>query len=152
MLPVARLLSQQIRLTVTDRGRDLFRILDSDSDGRLSKREFWAMPDRAALWDKDKDGHVAETEIPQQYRLIAARGDMNMFNRVRGIVVASNPFGSTRRTSRTGSGPMWFQRMDRNKDGDVSPREFLGTTEAFEKLDQNGDGLISPDEAALASK
>ncbi len=150
VLPMARLLSQQIRLTVTDRGRDLFRILDSNGDGRLSKREFWAMPNRAALWDKDKDGHVAETEIPQQYRLVTARGDMNMFNRFAEIRVASNPYGSTRRIARTAAGPEWFQRMDRNKDGDVSPREFLGTPQAFEKLDQNGDGLISPDEAAEA--
>ena len=152
VLPLARLLSQQIRLTVTDRGRDLFRILDSDSDGRLSKREFWAMPNRAALWDKDHDGRIAQTEIPQQYRLVTARGDLSRLNRIRGIVVASNPNMSTRRTTGTASGPTWFQRMDRNKDGDISPREFLGTPQTFEKLDQNGDGLISPDEAGTARK
>jgi hypothetical protein len=42
--------------------------------------------------------------------------------------------------------------MDRNGDGDVSLREFLGPLELFRKLDRDGDGLISPDEARAASQ
>jgi hypothetical protein len=37
--------------------------------------------------------------------------------------------------------------MDRNQDGDISPREFLGRDEDFRKLDTDGDGLISTAEA-----
>ena len=44
-------------------------------------------------------------------------------------------------------GPAWFRKMDRNADGDVSPREWLGTEEEFRKIDTDGDGLISPEEA-----
>ena len=40
--------------------------------------------------------------------------------------------------------------MDRNGDGDVSRREFLGTPEEFKKLDLDGDGLISREEAEKA--
>ena len=40
--------------------------------------------------------------------------------------------------------------MDRNGDGDVSLREFLGPIELFRKLDKDGDGLISAEEAAAA--
>jgi hypothetical protein len=37
--------------------------------------------------------------------------------------------------------------MDRNADGDVSRREFLGTDEQFRAIDTDGDGLISVEEA-----
>jgi hypothetical protein len=42
--------------------------------------------------------------------------------------------------------------MDRNGDGEVSPREFLGTPEDFRKIDTNGDGLIDAEEAERASQ
>jgi hypothetical protein len=38
--------------------------------------------------------------------------------------------------------------MDRNGDGFVSRREFIGTRAAFDRLDRDRDGLISPEEAA----
>lgn len=42
--------------------------------------------------------------------------------------------------------PEWFLAMDRNRDGDISSREFIGDEPAFQRLDRNGDLLISPDE------
>jgi hypothetical protein len=42
--------------------------------------------------------------------------------------------------------------MDRNGDGVISPREFLGPPEVFRELDTNGDGVISPQEAARAAR
>ena len=45
------------------------------------------------------------------------------------------------------AGPLWFRKMDRNRDGDVSRKEFLGSEAEFRKIDANGDGLISADEA-----
>ena len=46
----------------------------------------------------------------------------------------------------------WFTRMDRNGDGDVTLREFLGTKEGFKKLDTNGDGFIELKEAKAAEE
>ena len=40
--------------------------------------------------------------------------------------------------------------MDRNCDGDVSRREFLGSHDDFQQLDANADGLIDAAEAAKA--
>ena len=36
--------------------------------------------------------------------------------------------------------------MDRNRDGDLSRREFLGPLETFADFDEDEDGLISVDE------
>ena len=44
-------------------------------------------------------------------------------------------------------GPLWFRKMDRNGDGDVSRKEWLGTPEQFDAIDTDRDGLISADEA-----
>jgi hypothetical protein len=40
--------------------------------------------------------------------------------------------------------------MDRNLDGDLSWREFLGTRAQFDGLDQNQDGLMTLEEAEAA--
>jgi hypothetical protein len=37
--------------------------------------------------------------------------------------------------------------MDRNRDGDVSRKEWLYSEELFRKIDTDGDGLISVEEA-----
>jgi hypothetical protein len=42
--------------------------------------------------------------------------------------------------------------MDRNGDGDVSAREFLGPAATFRQLDRDGDGLIDAAEAARAAE
>jgi len=48
--------------------------------------------------------------------------------------------------------PRWFTTMDANKDGDISPREFLLGPEQFKKLDVDNDGLISPTEAVASPR
>lgn len=48
----------------------------------------------------------------------------------------------------SGEGPEWFRRMDRNQDGDINRREFIGTAAMFAESDLDGDGLISASEAA----
>ncbi len=42
--------------------------------------------------------------------------------------------------------------MDRNRDGDVSRKEFIGTAEQFKLIDKDGDGLISLEEAEAYDK
>jgi Ca2+-binding EF-hand superfamily protein len=147
--PVIESAAQRISLSVTDRGRDLFRILDSTGDGRLSVREFRAMAARAALWDRDDDGQITLAETPQQYRLTAQWG-LSLPSGEQSTKAVAWGMGDSPR-SNVHTGPLWFLRMDRNHDGDVSQREFLGTPEDFQKFDQHADGLITADEARAAA-
>ena len=131
-------------LEITNAGRGLFEILDANRDGRLGQRELRTAWSRLAVWDRNGDGMISRRELPQQFQLTLGRG---------------HPFRSRNNASADGGtasaptkGPLWFRKMDRNGDGDVSPREFLGTPEEFRRIDTDHDGLIDPQEAEAAGK
>lgn len=47
-----------------------------------------------------------------------------------------------------GFAPAWFTLMDRNRDGYLAKREFLGKLDDFADLDRDRDGFLNRDEAA----
>jgi Ca2+-binding EF-hand superfamily protein len=131
-------------LELTTSGRGLFEILDANRDRRLGQRELRSAWSRLAIWDRNGDGLIAPTELPQQFQLVLGRGQP--YRRAGRLAdIASTNAASVK-------GPLWFRKMDRNGDGDVSPREFLGTPEDFRRIDTNGDGLIDPQEAEAADR
>ena len=134
-------------MTITEQGRTLFEILDADRDRRLSNRELLTAADRMSLWDKDQDGLLSESEVPLQYRLLIAQGNLAAFGGNAAINAAGRDAGSP---GESVNGPVWFRRMDKNRDGEVSLREFLGDKAVFEKLDQNRDGYLDLNEALRA--
>lgn len=134
---------------VTEASRGLFGLIDTDGDGRLSVRELRVASKLVSRFDADKDGLLAPGEIPRRFLATLSRGLASAGFVPRPVGFA--PGGMTG-TPRTPVGPLWFQKMDRNRDGDVSRREFLGTDEEFRKLDTDGDGLISPQEADAVTK
>ena len=127
-------------LVVTEQGRDLIEILDLNRDSQISRREMIGAIDRLKRWDKNSDGKIARTEVPRQFMLSIGRSPAQLlFNRLP-RVNRQSPAGQAK-------APTWFLRMDRNQDGDLSRREFLGTAAKFRQFDKNDDGLISPAEA-----
>ncbi|HZY87711.1 MAG TPA: EF-hand domain-containing protein [Gemmataceae bacterium] len=122
-------------VSFTESGRGLFQILDGDHDGRLSVRELRDAWKRLAELDPHRRGRVGREDIPLQFQIAVARG------------VGYRPVGMNAPAVRPARGPLWFRKMDRNGDGDVSPREFLGSREDFRRIDADGDGLISAEEA-----
>jgi len=142
----------RLTLTGSDEGRALFGLLDLDRDRQLGAREVLDTFARVSACDRDGDGRVTPDEIPHHIRLTLARGDLAgpIAPGAAGPAAAANPQGIAPPRARPTAGPAWFRRMDRNRDGDVSWREFLGSRDQFNRLDRDRDGLIAPDEAAAA--
>ncbi|HEY7314554.1 MAG TPA: hypothetical protein VH643_34720 [Gemmataceae bacterium] len=134
-------------LTVVDRGPSLFEFLDADHDGRLSPREMRSAWTRLAPWDRDGKGRLTRQQIPRQFQFVLSHGKPRSNLAPAGPGYADMPLFRDR-----SRGPLWFRKMDRNADGDVSQTEFLGTMEQFRRLDADGDGLIDANEADRADQ
>jgi Ca2+-binding EF-hand superfamily protein len=140
----ARATGSTVTLQFADGGHSLMDLFDSDRDGKLSLREIQAMPrvlDELAL----AKGELGEADIPHSYLFKldqgSSGGGLDPFSALETLGVDQGP------PPPTGKGPLWFQKMDKNRDGDVSRAEFLGSDELFRRIDTNGDGLISVAEA-----
>ena len=139
----------QLEARISKRGRTLFQMLDDNRDLRLTRREFQEGPKRLAELDTNQDGRFAEAEFQHRYHFSFRSGESPLLPTV---PPASANAQATPTIRDDTSGPFWFQRMDRNRDGDVSQREFLGSPATFKRLDVDGDGLLTGDEAEMADK
>jgi EF hand len=137
----------RIVLTVSDQGIALHERLDVNHDGRLSVRELRGLPSIMASLDADHDGRFSYSELPRRTQVNVGRGPFQNRN---ALVVASAATNNSVRVNgdQPTTLPAWFVAMDRNHDGDVSPREFLGTSDQFRHFDADKDGLIDGGEAA----
>ncbi len=141
---------QQSRLLlgVTHSSKSLLEILDADGDQRLSPREFREGYPRLRRIDKDGDGRISRTDLSGDYLLTLEVARAALFtSEAMAMPRPVNPASSTVTANRRG--PAWFQKMDRNGDGDVSEREFLGDLKLFSTLDRNRDGLLSVEETKV---
>jgi len=128
----------QLVLTVNNLGKTFFGRLDTNADGRLSLRELTGIEKQIPAWDENSDGKLDESEFPHQYRITLGFGVQaaEMEQLVEAAMVTLPTIG-----------PVWFRKQDRNRDGEVSSREFLGLRERFQKIDANSDGAIDVEEA-----
>jgi hypothetical protein len=144
---LARAVACTPALLVSDKGTGLFELLDRDRDGRLSQREVREAPRLLARLGREEAGFLSPNNIPTSYQLAVGLG-RGTFTRSGGSFAPRGMPTLTLDWSRPGL--LWFTKMDRNHDGDLSPREFLGSRELFRKIDTDGDGLISLEEAEKA--
>lgn len=139
----------QVVMTVENDGKSLFEILDADLDQRLSPRELQRSLQRVKEYDGNQDQSLDTSELRGHFKLTFELGKPELF--VFDPRINSMSMNQNRAIQRTLTGPRWFQRMDRNRDGDISPREFLFDPSLFIKLDLDHDQLISPAEAEAAN-
>ena len=142
----------RMTLTASNEGRSIFGLLDLDSNRQLGAREVQDTFTRVSGCDRDRDGRITPEEVPHHIHLTLTQGNLapllpSPAPNLAGAGVVSMVTTSTRPTA----GPSWFRKMDRNHDGDVSRREFLGTHAQFDRLDRDRDGLVAPTEAEAAT-
>ena len=131
----------QVSLALTSAGQGLFQALDGNGDGQVGVREMRTAFDRLKEFDRDGDDFIGRNEFPQHLNLAVSTA-LNADNLPR------SAFRGVRQpTASMGRGPAWFHKMDRNGDGDVSRKEWLGPREEFDRIDADKDGLISAEEA-----
>jgi Ca2+-binding EF-hand superfamily protein len=140
-------------VSFADQGRGLFDLVDTNHDGRLGLREMRQMVKLIDQLDKDGDGMISRAEIGRGYEVTFRAGPVNAGALPAGVVLFKAGGGPQQPPPPAPqAGPLWFRKMDRNRDGDVSRKEFLGTDEEFNRIDEDHDGLISLQEAEKADK
>jgi Ca2+-binding EF-hand superfamily protein len=133
-----------LSLTHTVRVPNLFALLDGNGDGRLGVKELRTA--FARLQPLEPSGGAEVTRAILQPSASVRLGNSFYGTDANGAAVTADPLTLGRMNPPT-AGPVWFHKMDRNGDGDVSRGEFLGAKAEFAKLDTNADGLISLEEA-----
>ncbi len=135
------------RVNLYDTGFGFFLALDPNGDGRISERERRMMHQSLVQLDRDRNEAINADEPVRHYHLEFVRGTYTLFS-VPETTTAQLPAFQRRPPV----GPVWFQAMDRNNDGDLSWEEFQGSRQDFDFIDSDQDGLLDPQEASRAEE
>lgn len=135
------------QVNLYDTGQGYFQMLDDSGDGRISIRELRTIEESLKNSTRDMQTGLTPKDRGRHYHIEFVRGSYQLFGRSERMVVQGPTF-----IQRPTVGPIWFQRMDRNSDGDLTWNEFLGPREVFHKLDEDQDGLIDYKEAEKANE
>jgi len=124
---------------------NLFQLLDANGDGRLSVKELRTAYDRLLPLEPSGGKEITKAILQPS---VTVRVGNTLYGAADTAISATQTdvmgYGPAKAPA---AGPVWFRKMDRNGDGDISRAEFLGSKEEFDKLDTNHDGLISLEEA-----
>ena len=132
----------------SNKGPSFFNALDETGDNRISLREMKLAAKRLASFDENGDGKLGIDEMPVEMSVTFSRGP-NYSGRYQRKGGGIRPL---RTVASAPKGPNWFVRMDKNGDGDLTRREFLGGKEKFKQLDTNSDGFIERKEAEAVTE
>jgi Ca2+-binding EF-hand superfamily protein len=134
-------------IVLHDLGHGFFEALDLNHDGRLGLREIRVAANTLQRLRKPDQRLLRASDPPRRLHLEVIRGTFQLFG-TGGMGESTVPRVVAQ--PRSAVGPEWFKRMDRNLDGDLTWKEFLGPRHVFEELDADHDGLIDPKEAEKA--
>jgi Ca2+-binding EF-hand superfamily protein len=135
----------RITLSIGIAATDPFAQFDANGDGRLTHGEWLRAMAAVRKWDANHDGEITADELP---RPLAGTFHLGT---IRSAANSPPMYEPKKPAAAPDSSPAWFQKMDRNHDGEVSLREFLGPLSVFRRLDANHDGYLDASEARAAS-
>lgn len=138
--------STTCQVTLLDNGNGFFQLLDQNGDGRISIREL-RQSEQVLLETAGTEPVINPSRLTKAYRIEVVRGGVSLFGRVDRPTIETPAA-----LLKPPSGPIWFQRMDRNGDGDLTWDEFLGPREVFHQIDADHDDLIDEAEATRATQ
>lgn len=133
--------SDQISIGAINDGYPILPVIDPNEDGRFTIRERRKLVDSLLKFDRNLDGSLTDDETQATIRVCFGLGPQ-----VHRELVALRQVNPNSK-SPVVTGPDWFVRMDRNKDNDISSKEFSGKKEHFADLDTDRDALVSAQEA-----
>ena len=140
----ASLSQLRVIMRVDLKRQSLFEILDTNTDQRLTRREFLLDPERIAEHDTNRNRALDATEIESRYHVTFELSRPGLIPDSQTMMQQGS---NSPRLQGSIDGPEWFRRMDLNQDGDVSHREFLGPASDFSRFDTDKDGAITASEA-----
>jgi Ca2+-binding EF-hand superfamily protein len=125
----------------------LFQLLDENRDGRLGVRELRTAWTRLQSLEDPAAETVTKKIIQPAVTLRLSRSLERFF-----VNQPVQPGFNPNQVVIPRNGPLWFRKMDRNGDGDLSRTEYVGTKAEFDSLDTDRDDLISLQEAEAYDK
>ncbi len=143
----ASLSQLRVIMRVDLKRQSLFEILDTNTDQRLTRREFLLGPERIAEHDTNQNRALDAMEIESRYHVTFELSRPGLIPDSQTMMQQGS---NSPRLQGSTDGPEWFRRMDLNQDGDVSHREFLGPAADFARFDTDKDGAITASEAQAA--
>ena len=140
------------RVTLHDMGVGYFGMIDRSGDGRISRRELGEVSEHLSPL-VSMSPSVSMSPFGE-----GSRGAVRY--RLEWTFGQASPLGGVERPDVDPPaavlgppvGPAWFAAMDRNRDGDLTRAEFLGTGRQFRTADRDGDGMIDVSEAESVSE
>tara|TARA_R110002072_G_C7978996_1_gene536059 strand:- start:60994 stop:62892 length:1899 start_codon:yes stop_codon:yes gene_type:complete len=133
--------SDQVSIGAINDGYPILPVIDPNEDGRFTIRERRELVDCLLKFDRNLDGSLSDDETQATIRVCFGLGPL--VHRELAALRQVNPKSKTLVVT----GPDWFVRMDRNKDNDITNKEFSGTDEHFAELDTDRDALVGAQEA-----
>src|SRR5262249_24911087 len=111
-------------LHFADHGSGMFSLLDTNRDNRLSIREVRGVVGLLKQLDRDGKGYLTKSDLPRSYQVTLRPGPAGE-DPLQGAAALYRASDDSKREVQSKAGPLWFRRMDKNRDGDVSRKEWL---------------------------